>query len=247
MLGDEPQSPNRSLYSSGSLTHGGSTLVFSAGKPQSIRRGPGRPRKEFLTGQRASRENRLIKRVRGGGIGALRGMGSKRKLINWPKHTGIPTHTSIQDIYIKNLLLPVEDNLSNVINQPAATITSIGLTTSTALVSSSSVTEPEINNSAYTGGNIEKIMQPPEEPPYFAEKWPGKMCILCCLGERSQLGQGEMLRFEVIEGESSSNMLNSSFEDRQSANFIDDKNQRGGFFTSPQLSNRRQKGLNKCK
>lgn len=246
-MGDEPESPSRSLYSSGLLTHGGTTLVFSSGKPQSIRRGPGRPRKEFIPGQRASRENRIIKRVRGGGIGTVRGIGgTKRKLLNWPKHTGLLNSTSNQDSYMTNLLQPVEDNISTVINQPVATVNAIGpSSTNIALISSSPVMEPDINTLTYLG-SAEKIMQPPEEPPYFPEKWPGKMCILCCLGERSQLGQGEMLRFEAVEGESTSSNLNSSFEDRQSANSSDDKNQRG-YFAGPQLSNRRQKGLNKCK
>ncbi|XP_075971400.1 uncharacterized protein LOC142973507 isoform X2 [Anticarsia gemmatalis] len=36
------------------------------------------------------------------------------------------------------------------------------------------------------------IPQLPEEPPYMPEKWPGKVCALCNLSERSQLGQGEM-------------------------------------------------------
>ncbi|XP_039749475.1 histone-lysine N-methyltransferase 2C-like isoform X1 [Pararge aegeria] len=35
-------------------------------------------------------------------------------------------------------------------------------------------------------------MPAPEEPPYMPEKWPGKVCALCNLSERSQLGQGEM-------------------------------------------------------
>lgn len=33
-----------------------------------------------------------------------------------------------------------------------------------------------------------------DEPPYFTEHWPGKVCAFCNLGERSQLGQGDMLR-----------------------------------------------------
>lgn len=33
-----------------------------------------------------------------------------------------------------------------------------------------------------------------DEPPYFREHWPGKVCAFCNLGEKSQLGQGDMLR-----------------------------------------------------
>ncbi|XP_076251798.1 uncharacterized protein LOC143191021 isoform X3 [Rhynchophorus ferrugineus] len=39
-----------------------------------------------------------------------------------------------------------------------------------------------------------------EENPYGPETWPGKVCAFCNLGERSQLGQGEMLRLNCPEG-----------------------------------------------
>ncbi|ERL89633.1 hypothetical protein D910_06998 [Dendroctonus ponderosae] len=39
-----------------------------------------------------------------------------------------------------------------------------------------------------------------EELPYSPEAWPGKVCALCNLGERSQLGQGEMMRLSCPEG-----------------------------------------------
>ncbi|CAG9795329.1 unnamed protein product [Diatraea saccharalis] len=44
-------------------------------------------------------------------------------------------------------------------------------------------------------------MPAPEEPPYMPEKWPGKVCALCNLSERSQLGQGEMRQFLCNVGE----------------------------------------------
>ncbi|XP_022825140.1 histone-lysine N-methyltransferase 2C isoform X2 [Spodoptera litura] len=46
----------------------------------------------------------------------------------------------------------------------------------------------------------------PEEPPYMPEKWPGKLCALCNLSERSQLGQGEMRQImcKLGEGDGSS-------------------------------------------
>lgn len=37
----------------------------------------------------------------------------------------------------------------------------------------------------------------PDELELIEETWPGKVCAFCNLGERSQLGQGEMLRLEV--------------------------------------------------
>ena len=38
-----------------------------------------------------------------------------------------------------------------------------------------------------------------DELELIEETWPGKVCAFCNLGERSQLGQGEMLRLEVSQ------------------------------------------------
>ncbi|XP_063824510.1 histone-lysine N-methyltransferase 2C-like [Ostrinia nubilalis] len=48
-------------------------------------------------------------------------------------------------------------------------------------------------------------MPAPEEPPFMPEKWPGKVCALCNLSERSQLGQGEMRQIlcNINEGDGS--------------------------------------------
>lgn len=236
ILGDDLSSPNRSIYS-GILSHGGTTLVFSGssgGKPHAIRRGPGRPRKEFIPGQRQiPRENRIVKRVRGGGNGngTMRGMGQKRKLCSqWSQNIGLMNQVAhTQDSFLSGLLLasPVDDS------------------SNTMMSTSSTPSTPLDQEMSMVPFQTEKLMQPPDEPPYFPEKYPGKLCVLCCLGERSQLGQGEMLRIEVTDSESDIASMNSSLEDRQSASLQDDKNQRG--LTGPQLSNRRQKGLNKCK
>lgn len=91
----------------------------------------------------------------------------------------------------------------------------------------------------------ERLMQPPDEPPYFLEKWPGKVCSLCNLGERSQLGQGEMLRLEVKEGDLSLSSLNLPNQDDK--DFLSPNGDNPRTSSTPQLSNRRQKGLNKCK
>ncbi|XP_041970566.1 histone-lysine N-methyltransferase 2D-like isoform X2 [Aricia agestis] len=54
-------------------------------------------------------------------------------------------------------------------------------------------------------------MPAPEEPPYTPEKWPGKVCALCNLSERSQLGQGEMRQFACnMEGEGGSTPATNS-------------------------------------
>ncbi|XP_030747185.1 histone-lysine N-methyltransferase 2C-like [Sitophilus oryzae] len=39
-----------------------------------------------------------------------------------------------------------------------------------------------------------------EDIPYAPETWPGKVCAFCNLGDRSQLGQGEILRLNCPEG-----------------------------------------------
>ncbi|RZF48821.1 hypothetical protein LSTR_LSTR003201, partial [Laodelphax striatellus] len=49
------------------------------------------------------------------------------------------------------------------------------------------------------GDEKEKII-PPYSPPLFQEQWPGKVCALCNLSERSQLGQGELMRLSCPEG-----------------------------------------------
>lgn len=95
-----------------------------------------------------------------------------------------------------------------------------------------------------------------DEPPYFPEKYGGKLCAFCNLGERSQLGQGEMLRLEVGDEESNSDPntsgSSSSMNDEDSKS--DDlskllRNPTGTNSTTllQQQLNRRQKGLNKCK
>ena len=90
------------------------------------------------------------------------------------------------------------------------------------------------------------LMPAPEEPPYFLEKWPGKLCILCNLPERSQLGQGEMLRIQA-KGEFENMRLASPTDEKnlssESAGDISPKGSASGILSG----NRRQKGLNKCK
>lgn len=98
-----------------------------------------------------------------------------------------------------------------------------------------------------------------DEPPYFPEKY-GKLCSFCNLGERSQLGQGEMLRLEYTEDElrnPGSSALESSLSDPTLSTSEDDAKNgndeinkiiKNSTSTSLlQQLNRRQKGLNKCK
>lgn len=249
LLGEEsrPASTNPiGSYSGGLLTHNGTQLVFtgvtetgiglniagttSGGKPHSVRRGPGRPRKELLGGsqKKVPRDNRVVKRVRGGG--AMRGMYTKRKATPWINNlsTSIGQLQNTTDTgFISNMMTPSPLNEDG----------SNSLTPTNSL-------DQESLSASFTNVGGEKLMQPPEEPPYFPEKWPGKVCALCCLGERSQLGQGEMLRIEAKDSEAKLTSMSASLE-LSHASHGEDKSLRG--LTAPQLSNRRQKGLNKCK
>ncbi|KAG5897190.1 hypothetical protein JTB14_022545 [Gonioctena quinquepunctata] len=83
-----------------------------------------------------------------------------------------------------------------------------------------------------------------EEPPYFPEHWSGKVCAFCNLGERSQLGQGDMLRLNCPEGfspqkEAAEQIIARSLQapEREAG----DKSPRGP------VTCRRQKSFNKCR
>lgn len=92
-----------------------------------------------------------------------------------------------------------------------------------------------------------------DEPPLIPEKY-GKLCAFCNLGERSQLGQGEMLRLQVSDKElkeieaaaSADGELNTSNPDSEDAKNGNDAKSAKAITTLQQL-NKRQKGLNKCK
>lgn len=106
-----------------------------------------------------------------------------------------------------------------------------GSSSSSALMSSS-------GSSSLSGGGGDELPYPPE-------KYTGKVCALCNLGERSQLGQGNMLkilvneepmdvpeRMQVDGGSGSGSALettaNSSFEDSDSAVVLSHKRQKNG-------------------
>lgn len=118
----------------------------------------------------------------------------------------------------------------------------------------SSISIPTTPTMELEANNCAALLMPApggsDEPPYFPEKY-GKLCAFCNLGERSQLGQGEMLRLELTEEELKEPLLSSSNADEDSKNGNDDINKiiksstTGGALL--QQLNRRQKGLNKCK
>lgn len=122
------------------------------------------------------------------------------------------------------------------------------------MATSSTAPQPDDRASAGTSSasqDSSSLMPAPEEPPYFPERYPGKLCILCNLGERSQLGQGEMLRLEAPADliTVTSNTSSSSTDDKCSDDTnttIEDKNNKDPV-ANILASNKRQKGLNKCK
>lgn len=238
---------NNSNNSNSNSTNNSTSLVFSGignnsntslgftgptggGKPQNIRRGPGRPRKEFLLKSQkptAPRDNRVVKRIRGGA--AMRGMYTKRKATQWIGNMSTigQLQNTTETNFLSNMMMPspLNDDGSN------------SLTPTNSL-------DQDTLTASFSSAGSEKLMQPPEEPPYFPEKWPGKVCALCCLGERSQLGQGEMLRIEAKDSDAKLTSISTALELAQTGQG-EDKSSRN--LAAPQLSNRRQKGLNKCK
>ncbi|XP_011303059.1 histone-lysine N-methyltransferase 2C isoform X3 [Fopius arisanus] len=128
------------------------------GKPLSIRRGPGRPRKERPPGTSA----RGLGPRRPFGRGSTRGkaLGYARGGIRRTKSKDDDTHSESQSP------LRLGDD----------------------------------PNGEGESSGIDRSMPAPEEPPYLPEKWPGKVCALCNLGERSQLGQGELLQLTYPVG-----------------------------------------------
>lgn len=83
-----------------------------------------------------------------------------------------------------------------------------------------------------------------EEPPYCPETWPGKVCAVCSLGERSQLGQGVLLRMSCPEGFIPKRVQLEVNETPEPERDNGDKSPRGGPVA---VTCRRQKSYNKCR
>lgn len=80
-----------------------------------------------------------------------------------------------------------------------------------------------------------------EEQPYFQEKYEGKVCTLCNLGERSHFGQGEMLKLQINDDERK--LLISYLPESETLNL--NKNYKNDILLQPSI--RRLKGQNKLK
>ncbi|XP_075232135.1 uncharacterized protein LOC142330615 [Lycorma delicatula] len=88
----------------------------------------------------------------------------------------------------------------------------------------------------------------PPTPPLFQEQWPGKVCALCNLSERSQLGQGELMRLSCPEGftpERKDPLGTLSSDHLPEENIGPDKSPRA--LANTAVTYRRQKSLAKCR
>lgn len=83
-----------------------------------------------------------------------------------------------------------------------------------------------------------------EEPPYCPENWPGKVCAVCNLSERSQLGQGVMLRLNCPEGFIPKRIKSEINENPEPEKDTGEKSPRSGPVA---VTCRRQKSFNKCR
>lgn len=295
-------SATSSVFSTHAIISNGEVAASATNTKQtnSIRRGPGRPRKPPVN-QQLPRKSRVVKRTRGGGnSGPYHQLQQCHHPLSTPIAAGqsplMQTQDNTNSSFMSNMMLPspIHEDGSCPFDNDSANSTPNNSTSATGSIVSSSgngilsatvsssnavaatnddTSEADSKSAAWirdivlgpdkpssekssekvSGGT--KVMLPPEELPYFPEKWPGKVCALCCLGERSQLGQGEMLRIEFKNGDpksiaasaatSSSSGAGSEFSQISQE---DEKSPRGNSSQqSTQLSNRRQKGLNKCK
>lgn len=92
----------------------------------------------------------------------------------------------------------------------------------------------------------ERPLPTPEELPYAPEQWPGKVCAFCNLGERSQLGQGEMLRLNCPEGFIPQRLASDQNGNQNSSNQLPEKDSGDKSPRGP-VTCRRQKSFNKCR
>lgn len=178
------------------------------GKPLSIRRGPGRPRKEGKPLSRTTKSpvSLKLKKYRTGGY--QRGMPKRVRSID-----------------------KGDSDAASVPQSPSEEAGMLDPETGALVLLS--------DKSGFS-----------EEPPYCPEQWPGKVCAICNLSERSQLGQGDLLRMLCPEGFIPRRLQPSELGDIGTS--IDaeperengDKSPRGGPVA---VTCRRQKSFNKCR
>ncbi|XP_044258429.1 histone-lysine N-methyltransferase 2C-like isoform X2 [Tribolium madens] len=180
-----------------------------SGKPLSVKRGRGRPRRE---GDRHDPETLSLL------TGLLTGKPAQRRPPKIKKLKGCAPRRKFK---------PFEFDINSITPSPS----------------------DEMSLDPETGALIfEKEKPAPvfEELPYFPEQWPGKVCAFCNLGERSQLGQGEMMRLLCPEGFTPQRVAQDQ-GDSGSSNLPTPERETGDKSPRGPVTCRRQKSFNKCR
>ncbi|CAG7629500.1 unnamed protein product [Allacma fusca] len=180
------------------------------GKPMHFKRGPGRPRKDGAGKSPKPVVSQKIKKLTGLFMPTGgRGIRGRKKMDGGPFVGGTNSVSgTLGDLNVINHESP-----------PRFLMTEDTAESDTSSVASSF----EKNNEDFT---------------LFPEQWPGKLCALCNLGERSMLGQGELIRLEIPIGfdpQSVSRGLSTSFKNEK-----DNSSDRS---PKPNFSSRRSKGV----
>ncbi|CAH0559006.1 unnamed protein product [Brassicogethes aeneus] len=104
--------------------------------------------------------------------------------------------------------------------------------------------DPETGALIFT--DREKPLPTLEYLPYAPEQWPGKVCAFCNLGEKSQLGQGEMLRLNCPEGFTPQRVASDQNGNQSHSHQLPEKDSGDKSPRGP-VTCRRQKSFNKCR
>lgn len=147
------------------------------------------------------------------------------------------------------LVDPQQQAITPALDDPGGVSPMVVVTTPVAAATTTTTTPMEDTKMAVNVAAAATV----EELPYFPETYPGKLCCLCNLGERSQLGQGEMIRVQWLKEEMSHDDSASSIFDTDElmpdAESSASSKDNGTESNAHQLivNNKRQKGVNKCK
>jgi hypothetical protein len=99
---------------------------------------------------------------------------------------------------------------------------------SAALAAAAAAVPTPCGDGAYETNEAEDLL--------FTERYPGKLCALCNLSERSTLGQGDIIKLKLSE-----DLDFSTLEDKRKASGGDSPGH-GGISASPKSLNSRRKG-----
>uniref|UniRef100_A0A182ILT4 PHD-type domain-containing protein n=1 Tax=Anopheles atroparvus TaxID=41427 RepID=A0A182ILT4_ANOAO len=279
---------------------------LGGGKPSAaaLRRGPGRPKKDFIPllkmsasastpsagasgsssfGASASTTTTTTTMVKLGGAsvgGGGSSPSSEHKIVKRYKNTnvvrgGIPKRkVELAAIALHDSTASAMAAMANARSPPAGTSSTLAAPLSSPTGGFGSLLSSPTDDGGQLGGGGPStanssvastptaevdadpalLMPAPDEMPYFPEKYPGKVCILCNLGERSQLGQGEMLRIEMtLAADQIASALSQDEKgfpgaEPAAGDSFGDKSPKASGLGPPQFGgSKRQKGSNKCK